>query len=408
MASRVVRLSGREARWLAIAAQGLARPRPRRVDAGHIAAMVTTLGAVQLDAVNVLERTQFVVLFSRLGTYEQSSVHDLTGPNGVLWEYWGHAASLMPAENEPLFRWRYAIGGTYVPGRTVQARVDAWVEANADYLAAVMKQVEARGPLTAKQLDDPRRRAGEWWEARSVGRQALAWLAGRGRLATWRSPAFESVYDLPERVLPAEVRQQRTPTVEDAHRALVRRAAQASGVGTLKDLAGYFMLQPRTVKPVLAELVRRGELVEVEVDGWAEVAYMPAGMPPTRPTRRTATVLSPFDSLIWDRPRTRRLFGFDYRIEVYVPERHRVFGYYVLPLLLGDRLVGRVDVKADRKASVLRVLGAFAENGVDRSSVAHATAAEVHALANWLHLDGVAIARRGDLAPALVAAAAER
>ena len=205
-------------------------------------------------------------------------------------------------------------------------------------------------------------------------------------------------------MLPPEVLARPTPTATDALRALLQKAARASGVGTVKDLAGYYMIQPRAAKPVVADLVGDGELVQVAVEGWAEPGYAPRGVAPRRPTRTTATLVSPFDSLIWDRARTRRLFDFEYRIEVYVPEPKRVYGYYVLPVLLGDALVGRLDLKADRKASVLRVAGAYREPGTDVDAVAGAVAAELDDLRRWLGLDQVAVAQRGDLAAALTAA----
>ena len=404
---RPERLSAREARWLAVEAQQLARPRPRArsgASAAQVERVARALAVVQLDAINVVERTQFFVLFSRLGAYEREHLHRLIEPGGGLWEYWGHAASLMPADDEPLLRWRYEDGGTYVPGPVVKARFDAWEAASASYVASVMEEVRERGPLTAGQLADPRRRDGEWWERRSGGREALARLHGRGRLAAWRLPSFETVYDLPERVLPPEVLARPTPTATDALRALLQKAARASGVGTVKDLAGYYMIQPRAAKPVVADLVGDGELVQVAVEAWAEPGYAPRGVAPRRPTRTTATLVSPFDSLIWDRARTRRLFDFEYRIEVYVPEPKRVYGYYVLPVLLGDALVGRLDLKADRKASVLRVAGAYREPGTDVDAVAGAVAAELDDLRRWLGLDQVAVAQRGDLAAALTAA----
>ena len=352
--SRPSPLSRREARWLALEAQGLTAPRRLSkggVTASEIEATARCLGAVQLDAVNVVERTQFLVFFSRLGAFDRSLLYELSGPGGALWEYWGHAASLIPVVDEPLFRWRYGIGGTYVPGPKVRARITAWEASFDDYMQAVLKEVSERGPLRAGKLSDPRPRQGEWWGRRSDGRRALAWLHGRGRLAAWRSVSFESNYDLPERVLPAEVLAVPTPSVEDAQRSLLVKAARASGVGTVRDIAGYYMIQPRIARPLIADLVGAGQLVPVEIEGWTEPGYVPADAEPRRPTRSTGTLLSPFDSLIWDRARTRRLFDFEYRIEVYVPESKRIHGYYVLPLLVGDRLVARLDLKADRKAS---------------------------------------------------------
>jgi uncharacterized protein YcaQ len=402
--SRSAQLSARESRWVAIEAQQLGRPRPRR-KAGATREQVErtagALGAVQLDAVNVLVRTQFLVLFSRLGHYERPLLTQLTGPRGELWEYWGHAASLMPSVDEPLFRWRYEIGGTHEPGPKIKARVEASEAASAEYFASVMLEVTERGALTARELVDPRPRSGEWWDRRSAGREALARLHALGRLATWRSSSFESVYDLPERVLLPEVLVAPTPSPQDAKRALLLKAARAIGVGTTTDIAGYYMIKPTVAKPLIADMVGSGELLTVSVEGWKEPAYIPAGTEPRAPTRSTATLLSPFDSLVWDRRRTSRLFGFDYRIEVYVPAAQRVFGYYVLPLLLGDSLVARLDLKADRKASVLRVAGAFLENGSDVGAVAPAAAAELSAIGSWLGLDGIEVVRNGNLAAAI-------
>lgn len=400
-------LSAREARWLAIDAQLLGRPRPRARSGATVAqveAVARALGVVQLDAVNVVERAQFLALFSRLGPYGRSHLHALTGPGGALWEYWGHAASLMPADDEPLLRWRYDHGGTHVHGPAVRARVDAWEAHSTEYLAAVMQEVRERGPLTAGQLSDPRRRDGEWWERRSAGRQALTRLHGRGRLATWRLPSFEAVYDLPERVLPPETLARPTPTVDDALAALLLKAARASGVATVKDLAGYYMIQLKAARPVVADLVRRGELKEVAVEGWTEPGHVLPGAAPRRPTRTTATLVSPFDSLVWDRARTRRVFDFEYRIEVYVPEPQRVHGYYVLPVLFGDALVARLDLKADRKASVLRVAGAHREPGIAQDAAADAIATELNTMRGWLGLDDIVVAPRGHFARALAAA----
>jgi len=261
--------------------------------------------------------------------------------------------------------------------------------------------VAERGPLTAGQLTDPRRQDGEWWDRRSVGRQALEWLFYRGDVVGWRTPSFERVYDLPERVLPAEVLAAPTPSPEEAHRQLLLLAARSHGVGTVRDLADYYRLRPSQARPLVAELVEAGALVEVRVEGWGEPGYVLPGVRPRRPTRRHATLLSPFDPLVWERARTSRIFGFDYRIEVYTPEPKRIYGYYVLPLLLGDELVGRVDLKADRKASVLRVPAAHHEAGSDPATVADAAAEELDWLRDWLGLDRVEVGRRGNLATAL-------
>jgi hypothetical protein len=363
---------------------------------------IDAVGQIQLDAINVVERTQFLVLFSRLGPYDVGLLHDLTGPGGKLFEYWGHAASLLPMSQQPLFRWRMEQhGGFHGDSPTYAARREAFRVEHADYIDAVFREVRERGPLAAGQLEDPRRRNGEWWERRSFGRVTLEYLFAKGDLAAWRTPSFERVYDLPERVIPDAVRAEPTPATDEAQRRLLVLAARSLGVASVRDLAGYYVIKPSIAKLRVAELVDAGELVQLTVDGWTEPGYALPGARPRPPTRSHATLLSPFDSLIWDRNRTRRIFGFDYRIEVYVPEPKRTFGYFVLPLLLGDQLVARFDLKTDRRASTLQVRGAYAEPGTDSDSVAHAAAVELDAIRGWLQLDRVAVARRGNLAAAV-------
>ncbi|HET6794107.1 MAG TPA: crosslink repair DNA glycosylase YcaQ family protein [Acidimicrobiales bacterium] len=399
-------LSNREARWLAIEAQGLAGPRPApTAGAGHLRRMVDAVAVLQLDAVNVLERTQFLVPFSRIGGYDRGRLLRMAGPMGELFEYWGHAASLLPASDHPLMRWRMEEFRTHTYGGPKRrAAYRAWTDAHSDYIAAVMAEVADRGPLAASELADPRRRQGEWWGRRSLGRVALEHLFARGDLAAYRSASFERVYDLPERVLPADVLAAPTPTPEDAHRALILRAARALGVATAADLADYHRVPVASARLRAAELVEAGQLLKVRVEGWAGPAYVPAGARPRRPRRAHATALSPFDSLIWYRQRASRLFGFDYRIEIYVPGPDRRHGYYVLPLLLGDELVARLDLKADRARSALLVAGAHLEPGADVSTVAPAAGAEARAIASWLGLEAVTVRAKGDLARPLAAA----
>ena len=395
-------VSNDEVRWLAIDAQGLARPRPNGpIGKRHVTTAVRAVGQIQLDAINVVERTQFLVLFSRLGRYDVGLLHDLTGPGGELFEYWGHAASLLPMEHQPWLRWRMLQHGTYGDSPTRAARREAFQVTNADYIERVLCEVRERGPLTAGQLADPRRRTGQWWDRRSFGRVTLEYLFAKGDLAAWRNPSFERVYDVPERVIPDAVRALPTPSKDEAQRRLVALAARSLGVATVRDLANYYVIKPRVAKLRVAELVEAGELVQLIVDGWSEAGYAVPSAKPKPPTRSHATLLSPFDSLIWDRGRTLRVFGFDYRIEVYVPEPKRKYGYFVLPLLLGDQLVARFDLKTDRRASALQVRGAYAEPGADLETVARAAAFELDALRAWLQLDHIAVARRGNLAAAV-------
>ncbi|HEY7106414.1 MAG TPA: crosslink repair DNA glycosylase YcaQ family protein [Acidimicrobiia bacterium] len=391
-------VSARDARRLAVRAQGLATPRPARATTRHLREAIDRIGVLQLDAINVVERTQLLVLFSRVGAYDVARFHAMTGPQGELLECSAHAASLVPMERQPLLRWRQDLAAAYGDSPTYAPRWEAFHRANAGYLDAVMAEIAQRGALAASQLSDPRRQQGEWWDRRSHGRRALEFLFLRGELAAWRTPSFERVYDLPERVIPPDVLAAPTPTREDAERALLLLATRSLGVATVRDLASYYMMKPRVAAARVDDLVEQGDLVSIEVEGWAERAYARPGAAPRARDRSHATLLSPFDSLIWDRKRTRRVFGFDYRIEVYVPGPKREHGYYVLPLLLGDELVARFDLKADRRASSLRVVAAHAEPGVDAPRVAGSAAVELDVLRAWLGLDSIAVARRGDLA----------
>jgi hypothetical protein len=366
------------------------------------------VGTIQLDAVNVLERTQFLVPFSRIGAYDRDTVRGLTGPQRPWFEYWGHAASLLPVAMYPLLRQKMGrFSHDPVDGSPFEHRRAAWRAEHADYLSAVLQDVAERGPLAASQLADPRRRAGEWWERRSDGRRALEVLFGEGTLAAWRNPNFERVYDLTERVIPGAVLAAPVPAPEEAERRLIVIAAGCMGVATAADLAEYFGLTRPTARLRIAELVDDGRLIPVRVEGWKESAYVSADVRPRAPRRVGATLLSPFDSLIWSRDRTERLFGFRYRIEIYVPQPRRVHGYYVLPLLLGDRLVGRFDLKADRRTSTLVVGAGHREPDADPSSVVAGALGELSALARWLGLGRIVVGGRGALAGALRAAVAK-
>ena len=317
-------LSSLEARRLAIAAQGLANPRPRPRGRGpddqQLRKVMGQLGTIQLDAVNVLERTQFLVPFSRLGSYDPAALRALSGPGGHWFEYWGHAASLLPVELQPLFRWRMERSRQDLLDNVgARERRRAWRAAHADYMAAVLAEVTERGPLAASQLSEPRRRTGEWWDRRSLGRLALEFLFGDGVLAAWRGANFERIYDLTERIIPAEVLALPTPAPEDAQRELIALAARCMGVATVADLADYFWMRVPAARPRVSELVDEGRLAKVSVEGWSQPAYMAPGALAASPRRRHATLISPFDSLIWARPRAQRLFNFHYRIEIYVP-----------------------------------------------------------------------------------------
>jgi uncharacterized protein len=398
----MMRLSAAEARRIALAAQGFADPRPNgRVDARHIRRVLDRVGLLQLDSVNVFCRSHYLPVFARLGPYPREALDRLAahtaGPvRRELFEYWAHEASLIPVELQPYLRWRMA-----------RANDDAWgsmVRIARDFpqlVDDVFDLVTRKGPIRAGDTGMPRPdpRPGHMWNWHD-GKVALEYLFWSGRITAARRVNFERQYDLPERVLPAETIAASTPPVEQAQRELVRIAARGLGVATEPDLGDYFRLPRAESKQRVAELVEAGELIPVSVDGWRPPAYL---WPEVRRPRRIASraLLSPFDSLIWFRERTERVFGFRYRIEIYTPAAKRQFGYYVLPFLLGDSLVARVDLKSDRQAGVLRVQGAFAETGVDVLHVATELAAELATTAKWLELDGVVVAERGDLAAPL-------
>ncbi len=403
----IERLSAAQARRIALAAQGFADPRPTgRIDARHIRRVLERVGILQLDSVNVFSRSHYLPVFARLGAYPREALDRLTahtaGPvKRELFEYWGHEASLIPVELQPYLRWRME-----------RADTDAWggmVRVARDFpglVEEVFDLVRDQGPVRAADtgIERPDPRPGQMWNWHD-GKVALEYLFWAGRVTAARRINFERLYDLPERVLPAEIVAAPTPGVDAAQRQLIRVAARAHGVATEPDLGDYFRLPRAESKARVAELVEAGELVPVAVDGWRAPGYL---WPSARRPRRVAAraLLSPFDSLIWFRERTERVFGFRYRIEIYTPAAKRVHGYYVLPFLLGEQLVARVDLKSDRQAGALRVQGAFAEAGVDVAHVAAELALELGATAHWLGLDGIEVADRGDLAPLLRAAVA--
>jgi uncharacterized protein YcaQ len=320
----------------------------------------------------------------------------LAGRRHALFEYWAHEASLLPVRLHPFLRWRMAAAEDHAWGSMVRIQRE-----RPGYVAEVLDRVREGGPLKASDLTEPRPdRPGSMWNWHA-GKVALEWLFYTGVVTTReRTAAFERVYDLTERVLPPAVLAQPTPDPADAVRELVRTAARALGVATERDLRDYFRLQPQPARTAIAELTDAGELVPVEVPGWGAPAWLdPAARRPRRV--RARALLSPFDSLVWERPRVERVFGFRYRLEIYTPAAKRVHGYYVLPFLLGDQLVARVDLKADRQAGVLRVQAAHAEAGVVHALVAAELAEELRLMSGWLELDEVDVAERGDLAPEL-------
>jgi uncharacterized protein YcaQ len=395
-------LSLSQARRIALAAQGFTDPRPGGVATmRHLKRVLGRTGLLQIDSVNVLQRAHYLPLFSRLGGYPTGLLDRAAyrAPR-ELFEYWGHEASLIPVALQPYLRWRMD-----------EAHLRAWggmrrvALEQPELVAWVLDEVRERGPLTAAEIEqDVPRGTQNWGWNWSDAKAALEWLFWTGEVtAAQRNGAFARVYDLTERALPAAVVNAPTPSEPDAHRELVRVAAMAMGVAAEVELRDYFRLPVAGARQAVAQLVESGELRPVTVAGWRPQAYLHVDAKTPRWVR-ASTLVSPFDPLIWERNRTERLFGFRYRIEIYVPAAQRVHGYYVLPFLLGDRLVARVDLKADRKAGVLRVPGAWAEPGHPPGEVAEALAAALTDLAEWLGLSEVAPPERGDLATSLAGA----
>ena len=390
------RLSISQARRIALAAQGFTDPAPAgRVDRRHLRRVMGRVKLLQLDSVPVVIRTQYLPPFSRLGCYEPSLLDRIAYRDDEWFEAWAHEASLLPVEDEPLLRWQ----------KQRAEKGDTWrnladlARSEPGYVAEVLAQVEER-PLTAGELVDPRRRDGEWWGSRSLGSIALDWLFRIGAVGIRRRGNFVKEFDLLERIVPSEVLARPTPTAEEAQRELLVRSAHALGVGTAGDLIDYYRLPVREGRVRLQEVVETGELETVSVEGWSEPGYVHPGARLPRAVE-AVTVLSPFDPVVWNRDRAARLWGFDYRIEIYVPASKRVYGYYVLPVLDGERLVGRLDLKADRAAGALRVLGAFAEPQVDHGPLAERLGPHLVELARFVGVDEVRYGSRGDLVAAL-------
>src|SRR5580658_1803182 len=389
------KMSADEARRIALAAQGFAEPRPSaRLDRRHLRRVIAQIGLLQIDSVNVLVRSHYLPLFSRLGSYAPEMLdRSWLGAPGSreLFEYWGHMASLMPHEMHPLFRWRMAQAAN--DHKDIFGRLN---RSRPGFMQAALDEIRERGVLSAREITGAGVSKGGWW-GWSDGKHALEALFAAGLVAAAGRRGFERIYDLPERVIPARVLAMPTPATEDAQRALMRIAARALGVGTEKDLCDYFRIRIGPGRPRIRELVETGELIPVNVEGWRDAAYVARDAKSPRKLDARA-LLSPFDSLVWERARTERIFGFSYRIEIYTPSANRKYGYYVLPFLLGDRLVARVDLKSDRATRTLLVQGAHCEPGVRPGAVAEPLMRELTTMASWLGLEKITVTRRGDLA----------
>lgn len=386
-----------QARRIALAAQGFGAPRPTVVTMRQVQSVIDRLGQFQIDTINVVERAHYLPVFSRLGSYDTALIDRALGESPRrLFEYWGHAASMIDVRLEPALRPRMAANKAEEEGRL--ARIEAQ---HPGLVGSVLAELEQRGPLTSRQIehDEVRERSNWGWNWSAV-KTTLEALFGCGQVTSaGRNRQFERRYDLPTRVIPAAVRHVSTPTLAEAHVELTRRAAQGLGVGTLRCLADYFRTRHDHTAEAIATLVAAGELEPVRVEGWKPDAWLWAGAKRPR-SITTRALVSPFDSLIFERARALALFGLDYRIEIYVPEAKRQYGYYVYPFLLDEQFAARVDLKADRRAGVLRVQSAWIEPGTTqaRGRVVTELAAALHELASWQGLTDVAVAGRGDLA----------
>jgi uncharacterized protein YcaQ len=391
-------LSIAQARRIVLAAQQFHAAPAAPKNIGALAAVVRKLGVLQIDSVNVLVRSHYLPLFSRCGPYQRELVDNAAyePDRRLLFEYWGHEASFLPLESYPLFRWRMERAQR---GEGTWGRLKRFVNEHRKAVAAVIEQIRERGPLGAGEITGAARGPGGWW-GWSESKEILEWLFWTGQVTTARRRNFERLYDLTHRVLPDDVLA-REVSKEEAQRELMRISARALGVGTLRDLRDYFRLPTQDAAQRLKECVAAGDLVPVTVEGWKQAAYRHRDATCPRAVNASA-LLSPFDSLIWERQRTERLFDFHFRLEIYTPAHKRQHGYYVLPFLHEGRIVARVDLKSDREHARLQVKGGSVEPGVKEKEIIEPLRDELSSLAKWLGLEQVVVtSKRGSLLKAL-------
>ena len=396
-------LSSADARKLALASLGFGVKKPARAGLVHVRATAARLSAIQIDSVNVLARAHYLPTFSRYGPYPMSALDDLAHRKRELFEYWGHAACFLPIELYPLMRWR------------MNGQIEGWAgigRKRKDFVEAVYREVAERGPMSAGEISIGGMSTGAWW-GWSEGKRAIELLMAQGRVAVAGRTNFERVYDLSERVFPKAVLEASPVADRDAKKELLVRAARAMGVGTAKDIAQYFHVDawwdrssvngrrpPAKTHLLFDELVEDGRLERVRVEAWKQSAFVTPGVRIPRSVDARALV-SPFDPILWERTWTSAVFGFEYQIEIYVPAPKRIYGYYVLAFVMGDRFAARVDLKADRKTSTLVVHAAYLEPRLDAGDTAAALADELRSMARWLSLESLAVGRKGNLARGL-------
>ncbi|MBM6593797.1 winged helix-turn-helix domain-containing protein [Microvirga pudoricolor] len=379
-------LTQAQARRIALAAQGLHEPRPERVTARHLARALSRSHLLQIDSVNVLVRAHYMPLFSRLGAYDQGLLERIGyhRTKRIAFEYWGHEASLIHLDLHPLFRWRMARAAR---GEGIYGGLARFGHERKDFIDRVREEIRARGPIGAGELTDGGKSQSAWW-GWSDGKRALEWLFWAGEVTTLTRRGFERIYDLTERVLPDAVLNAPTPSDEEAQRELLRHSVRALGVASERCLRDYFRLEAADAKARIPELVEAGDLVPATVEGWGPVYLDPAARMPRKVGARA--LVSPFDPVVWERTRTEKLFDFRYRIEIYTPAEKREFGYYCLPFVLGEAIVARLDLKADRASRRLIVHAIHLEHHAAPDTVAGPLGEELRLMAGWLGLTDIA------------------
>jgi len=377
------KLSLAQARRIALAAQGFHETRPDGANARHVKRLLQRSHLLQIDSVNVLVRAHYMPLFSRLGPYDRAVLEKLAyhPKKRETFEYWGHEASLIALDLQPLLRWRMARAAG---GEGIYGGLARFGREKRAFIEEVRREIATRGPMGAGDLSIGGKGQGSWW-GWSDGKRALEWLFWAGEVTTATRRGFERIYDLPERVLPSDVLNAPTPAEDEAQRELLRRSIRALGIASERCLRDYFRLEAQDAKLRIPELVEAGDLVPVTVEGWNGQVYLdPQARVPRRIEARA--LVSPFDPIVWERTRTERLFDFRYRIEIYTPAEKREFGYYCLPFLLGERIVARVDLKADRARDTLIAHSIHPEPAVAPEEIAPALGAELRLMAEWLGL----------------------
>nr|WP_319390073.1 crosslink repair DNA glycosylase YcaQ family protein [uncultured Cohaesibacter sp.] len=397
-------LSKAQARRIALRAQGFLPQRRslKRVDKRHLDGVFEQVSLLQIDSVNVLDRAHYLTLFARLGAYDKATVdrhlHGVskTGAQKGYFEYWGHEASLLPVSLYPALAWRMERARQH---QGVWGKLSRYAKENPDVIDSVLEEIGARGPLCVSDLERRGSRSGSWW-GWNDSKIALEFLFWCGHIVAAGRQNFTRYYDLPERVLPAAILGQPALDTHDAHRQLMALAAKSHGIGSEKCLRDYFRLSTEDARQALDSLLEEGVVEPVEVEGWQGPLYRHKEA--SLPARATCqALLAPFDSLVWYRDRVEALFDFRYRIEIYVPKEKRQYGYYVLPFLMGDRLVARLDLKANRQESILEVFAAHGEQGIDKGKVAGALATELALMAGWMGLEAIRVGTDGDLSGSL-------